>query len=407
MKVAVVGAGIAGLTAARYLADRGADVVVLEGSAHIGGKLRVGTVGDVTVDLGAESIRFTSDLDGLDLVHPATTAASVWTGGALRPFPRTVMGIPVGPQDVAAVEQHEVPLPDHDISVADYVSARAGRDVLDRLVEPLLGGVYAGHADRLSLRAAAPQLAALGADPLAEAAIREPGAGPVFAGIEGGVGTLADTLAAGLDVRTGTPVRMVESGWTVDGASYDAVVLAVPAPAASRLLAQIAPEAAFELAAIDYASLAIATFVWDDALDLPGSGFLVPPGEAATIKAATFSSNKWDWVEPTVVRVSIGRAGETEVLHVPDEQILDTARGDLETVVGPLPAPSASHLQRWGGALPQYEVGHLDRVATVDRSIRRIDGLEVCGAAYRGVGIASVMAGARQAARRLLGESES
>lgn len=421
MQVAVVGGGIAGLAAARRLQDRGAEVFVLEGSDRAGGKLRRETVGDVALDVGAEAIlvrrpeglEFAAGL-GLDHEFAATTRASVWTRGALLPLPRTVLGIPAEPTAIASVEVHAIPVPERDISVGEYVRDRVGGDVLDRLVEPLLGGVYAGHAEHLSLRAAAPQLLALGDDPATAAARTTFGTGPVFFSIPGGVGRLAEAAAEAVEVRVSTTVRGLErdgSRWrlfTTNGElTADAVVVATPAPAAARLLAEVAPVAAFALADIQYASVAIATFVFDSELELPGSGFLVPPIEQTSIKGATFSSNKWAWLHApgrTVLRASLGRHGETTTLQYDDETLSKIAFGDLRDVLGDLPRPAAWHLQRWGGGLPQYTVGHLQRVATIDAAVADIPGLEVCGAAYHGIGIPAVIRSGWDAAERL-GES--
>ncbi|MDQ3164727.1 MAG: protoporphyrinogen oxidase, partial [Actinomycetota bacterium] len=188
-RVVVVGAGIAGLAAAHRLTSRGAgvDVVVLEGAPRIGGKLLVGEVAGVAVDTGAEvllnrrpeavALAQAAGLGG-DVCHPAATSAAIWSRGGVRPMPPTVMGIPA---DLAALRRSGIvtPLavdragsdadvqdgraPQDDVSVADFVSRRLGVEILDRLVEPILGGVYAGHASRLSLFAAAPQIAALAA----------------------------------------------------------------------------------------------------------------------------------------------------------------------------------------------------------------------------------------------------
>ncbi len=422
---------MAGLAAAHELAAGGAEVVVLEGSSRVGGKLLLGEVGGLTLDLGAESI-LARRPEGLDLMHavglddrvvnPRTTEAAIWTHGALRPMPPTVMGVPAStePNGIAAVERQVIAVPDDDVSVAAFVSDRLGREVVDRLVEPLLGGVYAGHADQLSLRATAPQIAALGDDLLAGAAAARAAAtatGPVFAGLVGGVAQLPAAVAAGVEVRVDATVREIArtgDGWRlsvgpttdVESISVDAVVVAAPAPAAARLLADTAPDAAFALAAIDYASVAIVTYVFDEGPDFAGSGFLVPPVDGTFIKAATISSNKWGWVADsgrTVIRASVGRAGEATLLQTGDADLVDRALADLRSAFGVLPDPVDSRVQRWGGGLPQYAVGHLDRVDTIERGIAGVVGLEVCGAAYRGVGIPAVIASGRAAARRLLG----
>ena len=442
-RIAVVGGGIAGLTAALELSEAGAEVIVLESSDRVGGKLRRGSVGGVDVDLGAESIlarrpEATALMDRIGLAYePArTTTASIWSHGELRPMPRTVMGVP-GDLDalmktgiVTSVAPALVPLDQDDQSIGRFVTERLGRDVVDRLVEPLLGGVYAGHADRLSLRAAGPQIAALGDDLQAgaAAALALPSSdGPVFVAPTGGVNRLPDAIvsAGGFDVRLETTVRALErrgDGWSVTTGPInalqtieaDAVVLAAPAPAASRLLADVASDAAFALAGVDYASVAIVTFVFDggDGLGPDRSGFLVPPVEGTTIKAATCSTAKWDWTrdaaaDRTVIRTSVGRAGEAMLLHHDDATVAQTALADLRALAGvDLGEPVDSHVQRWGGALPQYEVGHLDLVATIERDVAGVPGLEVCGAAYRGLGIPAVIASAQGAAQRTM-EAES
>jgi len=435
MRVAVVGGGMSGLAAAYELVAGGAEVVVLEGSDRLGGKLKLGSVGDLTLDLGAESM-LARRPEALDLVHavgldervvnPRTITASIWTHGALRAMPPTVMGIPADvdaltASGIATVDPQVVPVPDEDVSVASFVTERLGRDVLDRLVEPLLGGVYAGHTDALSLRATTPQIAALGPDLLAGATTARAAAsatGPVFAGLVGGVGQLPAAVAAtpGIDVRLDATVRAItrtSEGWRlsvgpttdVEHLDVDAVVVAAPAPAAARLIAEDAPDAAFALAAIEYASMAIVTYVFDEPPAFDGSGFLVPPVDHTFIKAATVSSNKWEWVADsgrTVIRASVGRAGEATLLQHDDGDIAARALADLRTAFGSLPDPVDQVVQRWGGGLPQYDVGHLDRVAIVERSIAAVPGLEVCGAAYNGVGIPAVIASGRAAARRIL-----
>jgi oxygen-dependent protoporphyrinogen oxidase len=421
MRVAIVGGGIGGLAAARFLHDRGLDTVVFESGDRIGGKLRLETVGDVVLDVGAEAILARrpegvelAETVGLaaDLVHPETTQASILAGGALHTLPRTVMGIPTGTVDFVDVQPHRVPLPDHDISVAEYVRERAGEQVLDRLVAPLLGGVYAGDPERLSLAAAGEQLKLLGPDPLATAAkVPERDGSPVFAGIAGGIGRLPIAVAAGLpDVRTGTLVRELErdgTDWLLRSAAsderFDAVVVATPAPATSRLLAEVAPRSSFALADVTVASVVIVTFVFEADLGLTGSGFLVSPSEPATIKASTFSSNKWGWLsEPgrTVLRASLGRAGEPMLYD--DPTMTELALADLREILGVLPKPAASHVQRWGGGLPQYAVGHLAMLDTISGELAGVPGLALAGATYRGVGIPAVIASARDAVESVL-----
>jgi len=453
--VAVVGGGIAGLAAAaRVRAERpDVEVVVLEAGAEIGGKLRLGEVGGVVVDLGAEAMlnrrpeaveltRASALAD--DLVHPATMSANLWSRGEMLPMPRTLMGIPTDLRALAesgviskaglARAAMDVVLPassmeGHDASIGALVEERFGKEVVDRLVEPLLGGVYAGHAREISARAAVPQVVALldrdrSMSKAAARAVSGPTSdAPVFAGITGGVGRLPQAVAesSGARVETGATVRDLvrrqEGGWTLVVGSTaeprllhaDAVILAVPAPPAARLLSDVAPGAALELARIEYASVAIVTLAFRgrDLPEVSGSGFLVPPVDRRVVKAATYSFAKWDWVREAggdllVMRCSMGRHRDEHQLQKTDEELVDAALHDLADAIGLSVRPIDSHVQRWGGGLPQYAVGHLDRVATIRAEVHRVAGLAICGAAYDGVGIPACIASGQRAALEVL-----
>ncbi|WP_109505902.1 protoporphyrinogen oxidase [Nocardioides speluncae] len=449
-RVVVVGAGIAGLTVAHDLArDPDLDVLVLEGAPRVGGKLLTAEVGGVSVDVGAEAmlarrpegVALAREL-GLPVVHPATTSSRLWLGGELRPLPRSVLGVPVDLDQLAASGvltpaglnrvRAEPSLPPTelagDVSVAELVGSRLGAEVVDRLVEPLLGGVYAGHARALSARATVPQVVSmLDRGSLVEAAAALPVTDtPVFAGIEGGVGRLPLALAEGLTVRTGATVRelrrraeggfelVVGSAAAPELIAADRVVLATPAAPTARLLADLAPTAAAELAAVEYASMAIVTLAFRAAdaalLGTDVSGFLVPPVEGRTIKASTFSFAKWDWVraaggDVAVLRTSLGRHREEAVLQAADDELVTASLADLKAATGLAATPVASQVQRWGGGLPQYAVGHLDKVARIRTAIAEVPGLAVCGAAYDGVGIPAVIASAHRAAAEV-GQAE-
>jgi oxygen-dependent protoporphyrinogen oxidase len=442
----VVGGGLAGLTAARDLAAAGLSVLVLEGSSDVGGKLKVGPVGGVHVDVGAESmlarrpeaVGLAAELGG-DLVHPSSGSTQLWTRGALRPLPRTLLGVPLDLDAVAATgvlspdgverARHESarPLGEADESVADLVGARLGPEVVDRLVEPLLGGVSAGHASLLSARATVPQVVALlrehGSLTAAAAALPPPSDAPMFAGVVGGLGRLPHVLAAtgGFEVRTHAPVRRLErttSGFRLTlGSAHDPatveterVVLATPGPPTARLLGDVAPAAAQEVGAVEYASMAVVTIAVP-ALDVgDSSGFLVPAVDGRRIKASTYSFNKWAWVgaasDLRILRASIGRHHEEAALQASDDELVAHVATDLATATGQEVRPVDAHVQRWGGALPQYAVGHLDRVARIRAAVDAVPGLAVCGALYDGVGIPAVIGSARRAAATIR-EAES
>jgi oxygen-dependent protoporphyrinogen oxidase len=436
----VVGGGLAGLVAARDLAAVGLSVLVLEGSPVVGGKLRTASVADVELDVGAESmlarrpegVELAAEL-GVPLVHPASRSSQLWTRGELRPLPRTLLGVPLDPEALAASgvlsdeglarAAHEtvLPLGDQDVSVAELIGSRLGHEVVDRLAEPLLGGVYAGHVDNLSAQAAIPQVVSLlrahGSLLAAARAVPAASDAPVFAGVEGGLGAIPRLLAARLDVRTSATVRglaragsgfrlTVGSARTPEAIETDRVVLATPAAPSARLLAEVAPAAARELAGVEYASMAIVTLAVSD-LDVAGSsGFLVPALDRRQIKAATYSFSKWAWVgaasDLRLLRASLGRHREEAVLQASDDELVARVVADLSLATGQPVVPVDAHVQRWGGALPQYAVGHPDRIRRVRAAIAAVPGLEVCGAAYDGVGVPAVIGSARGSAARLL-----
>ena len=430
-------------------------MTVLEASDRVGGKLLPGEIAGARVDLGAESmlarrpeavaLARAVGLDGR-LQPPATATASLWTRGALRPMPKGhVMGVPgtaaalsgvLSEEGLARIER-DADLPrtevGEDVAVGEYVAARLGREVVDRLVEPLLGGVYAGDAYQISMRSAVPQLfqAARTHDSLTEAvreiqakAVAAQQTGPVFMGIEGGVGSLPLAVAEsvrkrGGEILTDTPVtelrREGPSGWRVVAGDRvlhaDAVVVAAPAPAAAALLRAEAPAAAAELAAVEYASMALVTLAYRRSeVTLPeGSGFLVPPVDGRTIKASTFASQKWGWIaeanpEVLVLRTSVGRHGETEILRREDTRLVDVARHDLHQATGLTATPLETRVTRWTDGLPQYPVGHHARVARIREHVAKLPGLAVCGAQYDGVGIPACIASAYAAVDQIQGD---
>ncbi|MBQ0986771.1 protoporphyrinogen oxidase [Streptomyces sp. F63] len=470
--VVVVGGGVSGLAAAHRLLAGGARVTVLEASPRIGGKLLAGELAGVPVDFGAESM-LARRPEAVDLARsvglsgrlqpPATASATLWTRGALRPMPKGhVMGVPgdvealaasgvVSEEGLARIGREPLLPPavlgeDEDVAVGEYLADRLGREVVDRLVEPLLGGVYAGDSYRISLRAAVPQLYRLaregrslteGVRELQRRAAGQPDPGPVFMGLDGGVGTLPPAVAAacraaGAEVATGvsaTELRRTGEGWrlavegpgaeraaaTASGTGRrvieaDAVVLAVPAPVAARLLAAEAPAAAAELAAVEYASMALVSMVFRRAELTPvpeGSGFLVPPVDGHTIKAATFASRKWGWIDAAapdlfVIRTSVGRFGEEAELKRDDAGLVDVSLRDLGEAAGLRARPVATRVTRWTDGLPQYPVGHPDRVARVRERLAGLPSLRLCGAAYDGVGIPACIASAAGAAGAVL-----
>jgi protoporphyrinogen/coproporphyrinogen III oxidase len=482
--VVIVGGGIAGLAAAFFLRDEPVRVTVLEGSPRLGGKLSVSEVAGVAVDEGAEAL-LTTRPEGTGLIaqvglagdraEPGTTSSAIWTLGALRPLPRRqFMGVPSDLAELArsgvvsgagaarASQDLELPptMRDGDVPVAEFVGARFGAEVVDRLVDPLLGGVYAGRSSDLSFDATMPALAAAsrryrslaqaagsllpppvpdpaGDQDLAPAGTRS--GGSVFTTLAGGLGLLPAFLAkaSGAQVQTNAVTRALSPapaapgagrGWrlTVGSAAAeehidaDAVIIAVPARPAGRLLAGVpgASAAATAFGAISYASMAIVTLAYPRSA-FPGaglaalgwSGYLVPAVDGRAVKAVTFSTVKWPHLadaavsgaEPLeIVRCSVGRIGEEALLQRADEDLAAVAAAELAAATGVRGGPVAHRVTRWGGALPQYTVGHLDRVARIRDAVAGQPGLAVCGAAYDGVGIPACVATARAAASQVM-----
>lgn len=453
-RIVLVGGGISGLAAALRVRSRlpEAEVVVLEASPEVGGKLRLGSVGGFTVDVGAEAmlarrpegVGLVREIGLLDaLIAPLTTSAQVRAGGAAHPMPaRTMLGIPADVDAVracGALSEHALgriaaepdadalPPLDHDVAVGALVRSRLGNEVADRLVEPLLGGIYAGRADDLSLRATMPALAdhlrraggslVRAARAVTDIGTHDPATGPVFASLRGGLGTIPRRLAAWdtISVRTSMTVRAIRrtpTGFALDCGPVpeaelieaDGVIVATPAAKAALLLRDVAPVAAGELGGVDSASVAIITLAYR-AVHLPaGSGLLVAANEGFGVKAVTLSSQKWplDTGELTVLRASVGRAGENHLLQRGDEDLIALVRHELGALIGLNAEPVDALVTRWGGGLPQYAVGHVERVARVRAAVSAVPGLGVCGAAYDGVGIPACIASARAAADQLL-----
>jgi oxygen-dependent protoporphyrinogen oxidase len=452
-RVAVIGGGIAGLAAAVRLRDRApadTEIIVYEQSGILGGKLRTGELAGRPVERGAESflvgapdggesaaVSFARRLGLADsLVHPAAIPAALAIGGRLEPVPGgTLVGVP---GDLSKLGRVAEPIPDldhdagrpllaagEDVAVGALVRERYGDQVADRLVDPMLGGVYAGRADRLSLEATMPALARaartehtlVAAVRAAQAAqVRVPGR-PIFAGVKGGMNRLiaAAAGASGARISLGLPLRELSRtahGWRLvlgpvpapQDDDVDAVVLAVPARAASRLLGSADVPVAEVVGVLEYASVALVGFALPPGTPLPElSGFLVPPTEGTLVKAATFFSRKWPHTGdgPVIVRASLGRAGEEERLQHDDPVLAAQAHAELGRLVGgSLPPPVASWVQRWGGGLPQYRPGHVERVTAARAGLPA--GLALAGAAYDGVGIPACVASGESAAESIL-----
>ncbi len=483
----MVGGGIAGLAAAwELMGGTGPDgngpapeVVVFEADDRFGGKLRAEPIDDRRVDVAADAFlgRRPEATDlcrelGLDdeLVPVGATGASIWARGRLRPMPAGLnLGVPtrwwplarsgiLSPGESAEVLKDRVvprlrPGADFgDRTVGEIVGARLGRAVVDRLADPLIGGINAGSVDELSAAATFPVLIAashqsgslmrrLGVA-LAAAARSGPGPGtPVFWSLLTSTASLVDTLVAalvdrGVTFRPGTPVESLEASngrggtarWTlVPGPiapragdpgragpeHFDGVVLATPSPRTAVLLAPHAPAAAGLLSAIRYASVAVVTLTFPEAAlpaPLYGTGFLVPrtsvvSGTPALVTGCTYLDRKWPHLArpgEVLLRASVGRYGDERFAALDDDALVDAVVGELGALLGLRGPPLQATVTHWDQAFPQYEVGHLIRVGRIESDLDAVPGLAVAGAALRGVGIPACIGSGRRAARNVL-----
>ncbi|MHB1535740.1 MAG: protoporphyrinogen oxidase [Acidimicrobiales bacterium] len=443
MRVAVVGAGIAGLSAAWELRDH-AEVHVFDPDPP-GGKLRTSDFCGRPVDEGPdafitrvpEALQLCAELGMADeLVAPAAGRTLLWTGGRLRPLPEGLMlGVPGRLWPVAASgllspagmlrATLDLVLPalrlGDDIGVGELVTRRFGVEVAERLVEPLLGGIHAARLGELSAEVTAPQLlAAARRSRSLLLGLRDAGtstgadSGPLFLAPRGGMASLVDRLVSQLGVarvtlhRSGVAaMEMRGAGVVLDGAErFDAVVLAVAASDAGGLLGPAAPA---ELAQIAFTTVAVVTLAFPTgAVHLPEgiSGFLVPAGDRPLTTACSFGSTKWPhWAAPghDVLRVSCGRSDDSRAAALADEELVGRVTAEVAAALGGRGTPVEARVSRWPVSFPLYRPGHAALVRAAEESLRRhTDRVRLAGSSYRGAGIPACIASGRQAARHLL-----
>ena len=442
-RVVIVGGGVSGLaTAYRLLrGDPQLAVTVLEAAGSAGGRLATAEVGGLELESGPDAFvarkPWAVDLCrelGLELGEPKASGAYVWTDRGLVPMPPSALGIPAEIDEIVRwralsrggrvraladlvrrPRQH-----DQDESIGSLVRRRLGDEVADRLTGPLLAGLFAGDVDRLGVRATFPELSrwerdfgslihgARAATKLAAAA------GPMFLRPADGVTRLPAALVETIGAkrvefhapaiaieRAGDAYSVVAGPGAFDA---DAVVLATPAFASADLLERSAPVAAARLRAIPYASTAVALLVYREgtAEALPdATGFVVQRGRAP-MTAATFLSRKWpseSFGTRAVVRCFVGAVGFEDVLESMDEDIVEALTRHLAALL-PLPNEAeAADVVRWPRSMPQYEVGHVERVEAIEAALP--PGIFVAGNAYRGVGVADAVRSAGEAAERV------
>jgi oxygen-dependent protoporphyrinogen oxidase len=445
-RVAVVGGGIAGLVAAYELRERGLDVTVVEAAARFGGKIATTRTDDgLVIEAGADSF-LSAKPAGLALcerlgissrvidTRPEDRRTFVWSRGRLRPLPEgLVLGSParagallrsglLSPAGAARMAL-DLAVPRRrdgaEESVGDFFTRRLGREAYDRVVEPLLGGIHAGDAAKLSLTALFPRFADMERDHggLVRAALaaRRNGEGPgpaapghsAFVSLVGGMSELIEALvailsSAGAELLGGRRVVQLAfegGGWRLGleparTVEADAVVLATPAFVTAGLIRTLSPPAAALLEAIPHASTATVSLAYragDTGPAPQGYGFVVPRVEGRPLIAATWSSNKWpSRVIPghhVVVRGYLGGVGREWALNGTDDTLVQLVRSELKALAGVDGQPVHAEVHRYPQGMPQYTVGHLDRVARIRAQLADWPGLAVTGAAYGGVGI--------------------
>jgi protoporphyrinogen/coproporphyrinogen III oxidase len=452
--VVVVGGGITGMVAARRLAQAGAGVTLLERSSRLGGLVTTDHDDGFVIEAGADSfvagkgpvLALARDL-GLDRQVVSSRSehrgSYVWWDGDLFPLPgglllivpsriRSLLGSPLLSWAGRARAMADLVLPRSD-SVEDetlesFVTRRLGREMLDRIAEPLIAGVHAAEPDTMSLLASFPRLLEmerkhrsliLAARSAASHTVPASGLSH-FASFADGMGQLVTALAAnsrGVEIRTGVAVMGVDEagsrGYRVsldDGSAFvaDGVVLATPAPVTSGLLADLVPEAAASLSGIHQVASISVTLAYE-AGDLPplaGSGFVVPSVQGRMVSGVSFLSQKWDNRVPgpgfMLLRAFVDR-NHGRGLSLADEDLLTKAvRDELKILVGIDATPVKLWLRVFREGLHQYTMGHLDRVAAAEREMKAKRGLALAGAAFHGIGLNECIDSGHRAAESVL-----
>jgi len=441
VRVAVIGGGITGLAAAhRLMGVLGPDeVLLLERDDRLGGKIVTERVDGYVVEGGpdcflgfkpggVELCRALGIDDRLRGTDPRYRRAFVKRGGRLHELPDGLSGLvpsrirPLLTTGIlsplarlrAAIEP-AVPRrrADDDEAIATFVSRRFGREAYDWLVEPLLSGIFAGDGEALSLQATFPQLAETERRhgsvlvPMLRARFAGPTDGAPRLGFvtpESGLAELVAALETAISPRSvwcGVGVETVArlaQGWRLtltDGRSVDAlaVICATPAFAAAELLAPLDPVLSTALADIPFVSTATVSVAFPrNAVPAPlnGSGYVSPRAEGGGVVACTWTSNKFPARVPergVLLRFFLGRAGREEPAFASDDDVRRLVRDELAAVHGITAEPSLWRIHRWPRGLPQYTVGHLERLARIERRAAALSGIVLAGASYRGVGI--------------------
>jgi len=457
-RIAIVGGGISGLAAAfaleeRRLAGDALEFVVYESSPRFGGVLFTEQVESCLVEAGPDSFLtekpWAADLcrrlgmeDQLIGSNDGDRKTYILVKGKLVPMPDGLMFMvptqlspailsslfsPATKLRVAREWWYPARLSNGDESVAALVERHYGAEMVDRLADPLLAGVYGGEAAQLSVRAVLPRFVemeskygSLGRGMLAarKNVKRSQPAPSIFSSLKGGMQQLGEALVARLPpwaLRANSPVQAVQRqdrGWVVSAGyasdQFDAVIVATPATAAAPLLEIASAELASELKAISYSSSVTVALGFDQDVraNLPaGFGFLVPRREGKRLLAATFVHNKFPHRAPqdrALLRCFLGGSRDEQVLQLTDENILNIVRDELRQILGVKADPLFTRLYRWESAMAQYTVGHLERLQRIEGLVKPLPGLALAGNAYRGIGVPDCIRSGEAAVQQVL-----
>jgi protoporphyrinogen/coproporphyrinogen III oxidase len=474
-RIAIVGGGISGLAAAfaleahRRTTDASVEYVLYESSSRFGGALRTDRIDGCIVEAGPDSYitekPWATDLcralglgDQLIGSNDAERKTYIVVRGRLVPMPDGLMFmvptkiLPTGMSSLFSWQTklrmaqelfHPPRAAIHDESVAAFVGRHYGPEMVERLADPLLSGVYGGEAANLSVRAVLPRLiemerthGSLGKAMLAarkkaqpdpgrsDAGRSDPGrSAPIFTSLKNGMESLVETIVSRLTASSllvNAPVQAIQQeagSWVVSAGlesdSFDGVIVALPAPAAGQVLRMVGSELSADLAAIPYSSSITVVLGYGREVRQslpPGFGFLVPRSEGKRLLAATFVHNKFPHRAPkdrALLRCFFGGPNAEKVWDLSDDQIVAIVREELQQILGPhvlglRQAPRFARVYRWKGAMPQYNVGHLERLARIERLRQLLPGLALAGNGYRGIGVPDCVRSGQEAALELI-----
>jgi protoporphyrinogen/coproporphyrinogen III oxidase len=459
-RIAIIGGGISGLSAAFSLSEKGragvpVEYELFESAPRLGGVLVTDRVDGCLVEAGPDSFitekPWAADLckkiglgDQLIGSNDATRKTYivvkdklvVMPDGLMFMVPTRIMSTVFSPlfslrskMRMAAEWFHPPRKASADETVAELVERHYGSEMVDRLADPLLSGVYGGEASQLSVRAVLPRFAEMEAKhgslgrAMLEARKKMSAAGkrtapPLFTSLREGMQQMVDALLARLDpntLRTSAPVQAVNpqnDGWTISAGyrsdHFDGVIIATPAPPASAILEMADEQLCGELSDIRYSSSVTVTLGYDEKVRRslpPGFGFLVPRSEGLRMLAATFVHNKFPHRAPAdraLVRCFLGGSRDEEILENSDNAILHLVRNELARIIGLSAEPLFARVYKWKGAMAQYGVGHLERLERIEARIQQLPHLALAGNAFRGIGVPDCVRSGSDAAAKLL-----